>query len=516
MAARAVSSAPPIRRLGPLLAGFAVVEPTAEREIRGLALDSRRVGPGDLFLACPGTRCSGLAFVDEAIAAGAAAIVYDGADPAAAALDRSRQAGQTPMIAVAGLVARVGEIAARFHDEPARDMTVIGITGTNGKTSCAHYLAQALAADGAGCGVIGTVGYGLLGALRPATLTTPDAVTLQDELARIRDVGVDRVVMEVSSHALEQCRTAGIDFSGALFTNLSHEHLDYHADLESYGLAKKKLFMMPGLRFAAINRDDPFGRALIAGLPAAVRCVGYGLGVAQEQHAASLYVEASEPELSIDGMRLDIRSSWGEGRLRTPLIGRFNAHNLLAVLSALLLMNMPLPTALQRLSAVRAVPGRMERFGGREGRPLVVVDYAHTPDALAQALEALRPHCTGRLWCVFGCGGDRDPSKRPLMGAVAARLADRVVLTSDNPRLEDPQRIIADILAGIGAEGPVEQIPDRAAAIGHAIAAAGVDDVVLVAGKGHEEYQVVGTERRDFSDRRQVSAALDASPEKGS
>jgi UDP-N-acetylmuramoyl-L-alanyl-D-glutamate--2,6-diaminopimelate ligase len=505
MAARNTPPLPDVRSLAALLSGFAEVAPADERGVTGLALDSRLVVPGDLFFACAGHRTSGVAFIGDAIAAGAVAVVFDAADDAVA-----RGAGAAvPLFAVERLAERLGPVAARFHREPSHDMVVIGITGTNGKTSCAHYLARALAAGGDRCGLIGTLGYGEPDALRPGLHTTPDALTLQAELARLRDAGVGHVAIEVSSHALEQHRTAGTLFAGAVFTNLSHDHLDYHADLAAYGLAKKKLFMMPGLRFAAINRDDPFGRELIASLVPDIRCVAYGLGDPAAGLDAQFHIDAADVVLSDTGLRLEIESSWGEGILEAPLLGSFNAENLLAVLSALLMMDIPFGESLERLSALRPVTGRMERFGGGQGRPLVIVDYAHTPDALTQALAAVRPHCAGSLWCVFGCGGNRDRSKRPLMGAAAARLADRVVLTSDNPRDEDPDAIIAAIRAGIDRSDSVEAIPDRTAAIRHAIGAAGSGDVVLVAGKGHEDYQIVGGRRLPYSDQAVVAAALE-------
>jgi UDP-N-acetylmuramoyl-L-alanyl-D-glutamate--2,6-diaminopimelate ligase len=503
MAARQKSAPPGVRRLSGLLSGHAAVAPEQDRDIAGLALDSREVRPGDVFFACAGARVSGAAFIPDAVAAGAVAVLHDSSDASAAAARVS-----VPLVAIDGLRERIGPIAARFHGEPSRGLTVIGITGTNGKTSCAHYLAQALAAGGDRCGLIGTLGYGEPGALRPGLHTTPDALTLQAELARLRDAGVGHVAIEVSSHALEQHRTAGTRFSGAIFTNLGHDHLDYHADLGAYGLAKKKLFMMPGLRFAAINRDDAFGRELIGGLMPDIRCVACGLGDAAAGLGAHFHIDAVKVALSDAGLALDVASSWGEGRLEAPLLGRFNARNALLALAALLMIDIPFDEALARLSAVRPVPGRMERFGG--GRhPLVIVDYAHTPDALAEALEALRPHCRGRLWCVFGCGGNRDRAKRPLMGGIAARLADRVVLTSDNPRDEDPDAIIAAIRAGTDRADGVETVADRARAIRATVAAATAGDVVLIAGKGHEDYQIVGDRRLPFSDQAEVAAALE-------
>jgi UDP-N-acetylmuramoyl-L-alanyl-D-glutamate--2,6-diaminopimelate ligase len=495
------------QRLSALLQGLATVGGDDDREIAGLETDSRRVVPGDLFLACAGTRTHGARYIDDAVRAGASAIVYEQGGGYAPAEDRAASSG-VPLVGVAGLSHRLGLIAARFYAEPSRDMIVIGITGTNGKTSCCHYLAQALVADGAPCGVIGTLGYGAYGALHAGSHTTPDAVTLQGEFAALRAAGIRRVAMEVSSHALDQERTQGVTFAGAIITNLTREHLDYHADLTAYAQAKKKLFLMPGLCYAVINHDDVFGRELLAGLARPVVGVRYGLGDEVRQADGGRYVHGAIVQRDLAGMELQVSSSWGTGRLRSALLGQFNASNLLAVLAMLLLMEIPFDVALARLSRLHAVPGRMERFGGGAGQPLVIVDYAHTPDALMQVLQTLRLHCAGSLWCVFGCGGDRDRGKRPLMGAVAERCADRVIVTSDNPRREDPQVIIDQILTGIRQVQAVARIPDRAQAIRQAVTGAQSGDIVLIAGKGHEDYQQVGDERLPFSDREQVQRLL--------
>lgn len=501
MAAQTVASAPP--RLAALLHGFASVASDTDRDITGLALDSRRVRRGDLFFACAGKRAHGMRFFDEVVRAGAAAVAYDAADAVALAA-RPPASTSVPLIAVQRLVERIGPIAARFHRQPSRAMTVVGVTGTNGKTSCSHYLAQAFSADGTPCGVLGTLGYGVYGALRAASHTTPDALTVQQELARLRDAGVSRVVMEVSSHALDQGRTLGVDFTTAVFTNLSHDHLDYHGDLDSYGRAKQRLFTVPGLRFAVINRGDVFGRELIAGLGPELVCASFALGAAAD-------VSAEIIESSAAGMRIAIRSRWGEGELRTGLLGRFNAENLLAVIAVLLLLDLPFEEVLRRAAMLRPVPGRMERFGGSAGKPLAIVDYAHTPDALSQVLSTLRAHCAGRLICVFGCGGERDRSKRPLMGAVAARHADCVILTNDNPRGEEPGAIIEEILAGVPSRAGIEVIPSRGEAIRAALALAVEGDIVLIAGKGHEDYQQIGEQRLPFSDRAAVIEAMGVS-----
>jgi UDP-N-acetylmuramoyl-L-alanyl-D-glutamate--2,6-diaminopimelate ligase len=500
--------------LGALLQGMARVEAADERSVSGLSLDSRRVRRGDLFMACPGHRRHGHAFIAEAVAKGAAAVVFDsgivGDDLTGARVVAG--ARSVPMVAVAELNQRVGEIAARFYGRPSETLTVVGITGTNGKTSCSHFIAQTLTRAGVPCGVIGTLGYGPYGRLAPAPLTTPDAVTIQSLMADLRAVGCRHVVLEASSHGLLQGRLNGVAFDAALFTNLTRDHLDYHRAMEDYGAAKARLFRSPGLRYAVINGDDPFGRALLLGLPvdvdAFVYCLTEDAQPTGEAFGDAAVIRGSRLQLDRRGLTMAVHTPWGTGVLSAPLIGRFNALNLLGVLAVLLALGLSLDTALERLAGVETVPGRMEAFGARRGQPLVVVDYAHTPDALQQVLTALRGHTAGALWCVFGCGGDRDPGKRPQMGAIAEACADRVVVTDDNPRGEQSSLIIDGILRGLRAPDRAQVIADRAAAIAYAIGHAAEGDVVLVAGKGHEEYQIVGTEQRPFSDRQQVRAVL--------
>ncbi len=500
--------------LADLLRGIGRVGAADERMVTGLCLDSRRVGRGDLFMACAGHRRHGHGFIPEALDNGAAAVIYDerfgGVDLRAAHTAAERHSA--PLIAVADLNRQVGEIAARFYRRPSEDLTVVGITGTNGKTSCSHFLAQTLGRDGVPCGVIGTLGYGVYGQLSPAPLTTPDAVTIQAIMADLRAAGCRHVVLEASSHGLVQGRLNGVAFDAAMFTNLTRDHLDYHNGMDDYGAAKGRLFHSPGLRYAVINADDAYGRGLLQRLPAGVRAFAYSLmddhnGMDAARDGIEL-ICGSGLRLDRRGLSMQVHTPWGEGELTAPLIGRFNATNLLGVLSVLLALGMPLETALQRLAQVETVPGRMEAFGAGRGQPLVVVDYAHTPDALEQVLIALRAHAPGELWCVFGCGGDRDPGKRPQMGAIAERRADRVIVTDDNPRTEQSAAITAAILSGMTAPDKAQVISDRAAAIVYAIGHAGARDVVLVAGKGHEEYQIIGTEKRPFSDRQQVRHVL--------
>lgn len=500
-----------ICNLSALLAGYAEVSAEIERGIQGLSLDSRKTRPGDLFLACLGQQSRhGHAFIADAIRAGAVAIAYELSDEIAP----PEVPDGMPVFGIAHLSQCAGVIAERFFGNPSRKLFTIGVTGTNGKTSVSQFIAQALN-EGWPCGVIGTLGNGLYGELEAGSHTTPDAVSLHALLAAMVEQGGRYAVMEVSSHALEQGRVNGVAFATAVFTNLSRDHLDYHGDMASYGRAKRRLFEMPGLRHAVINADDSFGRELLQSLPAGVAAVAYTLAGGPEHEMSAQPVRPYDPSRlnmvrgtvlhqGLDGLEMHIVSPWGELRFHSILLGRFNAGNLLAAFAALMLAGVDLIDIPFRLSRLWSVPGRMEGYGGGAGKPLVVVDYAHTPDALQQVLQALRAHCRGTLWVVFGCGGDRDRGKRPLMGEVAERYADRVVLTDDNPRSEDGGHIVEEIMMGIGRREAVEVRRDRAQAIAWAVTQANEDDVVLVAGKGHEDYQIVGGEKRPFSDRQQV------------
>ncbi len=503
--------APAAHKLSTLLAGLADVAPACERLIYGLSLDSRTTRAGDLFLACHGTRTDGHAYIDPATRAGAVAIAWEMAPGHAhpdLPPDCSGRNGRLPTFGIEQLSQHVGIIAERFYDYPCRELQIVGITGTNGKTSISHLLAQALTEDKKpACGVIGTLGYGPYDKLQPARHTTPDALTLHALLAEFRAARARHVVMEVSSHALAQGRANGVSFDTAVFTNLTRDHLDYHVTMEEYGQAKRRLFFMPGLRHAVINADDAYGRELISALPAHVKLLSYGLTA-----AAAGGVRGSRLKLSPGGLRMKVHTPVGEGILHSPLLGRFNASNLLGALGALLAMGKPLPDALDRLAQARPIPGRMERFGGGRKRPLVVVDYAHTPDALSQALETLREHTTadGKLWCIFGAGGDRDRGKRPLMGHAAQQHADFIVLTDDNPRTEDPVSIIAEILGGMSNPDAIYIHRARGEAISFVLHHAQPGDTVLIAGKGHEDYQHIGDAKIPFSDREQVLRLLNA------
>ena len=471
--------------------------------ISGLALDSRQLEQGDLFLACLGEHDAGEHYIDQAIEKGAAAVLREltASDNTQEVEYRiSKEGRRVPIIDIANLTKQVGLIADRFYQHPSQHMYVTGITGTNGKTSCCHYIAHVLSKN-VRCGVIGTLGYGLYGDLKTGQYTTPDAVTCHKAMAGMRDDGAAHAVMEVSSHALAQARVNGIAFDCAVFTNLTREHLDYHGDMQSYGEVKRSLFSWPTLKSAVINVDDAFANELQKNLPSHVKMLGYGLQSQQAQ------VKGYDLELDTHGLKMHVSTPWGGGELRTHLLGYFNASNLLAALSVLLLQEIPFEAALQRLAQVPALPGRMQYFT-KQGLAMIVVDYAHTPDALKQVLKALRTHCHGALWCVFGCGGERDRGKRKPMGQIAAQYADRVILTNDNPRHEEPTEIIQHIQQGLDDPNVVEVVLDRGEAITFAISKANANDVVLIAGKGHETYQQVGDIRRPFSDAMAVRHAL--------
>jgi UDP-N-acetylmuramyl-tripeptide synthetase len=472
----------------------------AARRPPRVTADSRQVRPGDAFAAFPGTRADGRAHIAEAIDRGAAFVLWESAG---FAWDRQ---WRVPNAGVAGLRERLGAIADELHGRPSHELWIVGITGTNGKTTCAQWIAQCLDRCDRRCAVVGTLGNGFVGALAPSLYTTPDAALMHETLARLRGEGARAVAMEVSSHGLAQGRVNAIAFDVAVFTNLTRDHLDYHGTLEEYGAAKARLFAWPGLSTAVINADDAFG-ATLAGVARAngVRLLTYG--------SAAGEIRAMAQAATADGVRLSVATPWGDGELAAPVAGAFNAMNLLAVLGALLASEVPLAPALAALSGITPPPGRMQRLGGGS-LPLVVVDYAHSPDALAKVLAALRPAVAvgRRLVCVFGCGGDRDRGKRPQMGDVAARLADRVIVTSDNPRSEDPALIAEAVATGIrgtaNRDWAIEL--DRAAAIDAAVAAARPGDVVLLAGKGHEDYQERNGVRAPFSDARRAAAALAA------
>ncbi len=498
-----------------------------------LTADSRAVKMGSIFAAFPGTALDGRDYIAEAIVRGAAAVLWE------RAAFTWNEAWDVPNLGIDNLRGRISEIAGHVHGNPSESLWVAGVTGTNGKTSVSQWIAAASDALGRRAAVVGTLGNGMVGERVEGKNTTPDPILLQRSLAEYLRRGARVVAMEVSSHGLDQGRVGGIKYDAAVFTNLTRDHLDYHGTMESYAEAKFRLFSARGLKHAVINVDDACGvefAAKLAGGPLDVITYGTagqldpGLRRGDDRRPGEGRDPSLRPRLRADdvvlsdaGVKFRVTSEWGSADVSSRVLGAFNVSNLLAVLGALIASGIAFEAAIDAVSALQPVPGRLERIGGGD-LPLVVIDYAHTPDALEKALQALRaavraPH---RLVCVFGCGGARDPGKRPLMGEAASKLSDHVVVTSDNPRTEDPHAIIAQIMAGIPRPGtdpepgngvnqgpsPAEAIEDRQVAIFSAIHHARPGDVVLLAGKGHETYQEIAGVRHPFSDREVASAAL--------
>ncbi|WP_355586589.1 UDP-N-acetylmuramoyl-L-alanyl-D-glutamate--2,6-diaminopimelate ligase [Xanthomonas cannabis] len=465
-------------------------------QVSGLVMDSRAVRPGDAFVAIAGFGAHGLGFVEQARANGAVAVLFE--PPAPADLPAPADA-----IAVPGLRARLGRMADQFHGHPSRALRMLGVTGTNGKTSTVQLLAQALTLLGTPTGTLGTLGVGLYGAAVPTGFTTPLVLSTHALLAQLRDEGAQAVAMEVSSHALDQGRVDAVHFDVAVFTNLTRDHLDYHGDMAQYGAAKARLFTRAGLKAAVVNLDDGFGRTLFASLDPALRAIGVS-----SRGQADAGVSASDLQLDHTGINFTLHIAGGAHAVRSPLLGRFNVDNLLAVAGALSALDHAPARIADVLGQLQPIHGRMNRLGGAHGAPLVVVDYAHTPDALEQALASLRSHAQDRLICVFGCGGERDTGKRPQMAAIAELNADVAIVTDDNPRGEDGDAIVAGILRGFAHPDAVIVQRDRAAAIHQAIGMASAADIVLIAGKGHEPYQEVSGVRHAFDDAAVAAQAL--------
>ena len=474
-----------------LLEGW--VENASAVRVTGIGLDNREIKPGDVFVAVQGQSVHGMDYAHLAVDAGAVAIIHDG-------LKKVPQL-DVPVALVTGLADKLGELASRYYAAPSEQMTIAGVTGTNGKTSVAHFLAQSWQRVVGNAGMVGTLGYGSLGALESGARTTPDAFRLQQALADCVKSGIEHLAMEVSSHALQQHRCQTVQFDAAVFTNLSRDHLDYHADMAGYAAAKRLLFTEYAPAFAIINHDDPYGKKWFGELNGGMQMLSFGL-----EEGAELRAEIRS--VDINGMNLRISGPWGSEEVHTCLLGEFNASNLLACAGTLALLGMPWSRVLHQIELMQPVPGRMMRLGGQTGQPVVVIDYAHTPDALESALHAVRAHLDGRLVCVFGCGGNRDQGKRPQMGRAAELLADDVFVTSDNPRNESASKIIEDVVAGLHEPGKATIEPDRAAAIQRAIANCKPGDVVLVAGKGHETWQEIGGQKIPFSDESVIQHAL--------
>lgn len=495
--------------------------------IKHLTLDSRQVCPGDIFVALVGSSFNGIDFIPEAIRKGAAAVLLEGQSNEQS--DYPSTLDSAPIIPYSNLRDALGYIADRFYNEPSKHLKLTGITGTNGKTSSAYFIAQLMSALGTQCGVMGTLGNGFLGELVDRQCTTPDAILTHKELARLLALGAECVAMEVTSHALEQKRVNGVRFFITLFTNLTRDHLDYHGSMEAYFFAKKLLFTQFDSKYRIINIDDPSGRLLwqecfSAGLNSGL--MAYTINQDFDDSRDNPYdsrdhsIALSLPGLSKDnticavnttlnehGIHAKLITPFGEGELQSPLLGQFNLSNLLGAITVLCLHGFSLAQVLSAVPLLKTAPGRMVRLGGGT-LPLIIVDYAHSPDSLKQVLQSLRPHCSARLWCVFGCGGDRDRGKRPMMAQVAESLSDEIVVTEDNSRTEDPNIILQEIMQGFQNPKKIHKIMDRAKAIHFAVQSANPLDIVLVAGKGHETYQIVGREKYPFDDQEIIAKAL--------
>jgi len=484
--------------LADLLSGFTTSALPAELEICGLAADSRKVKPGYLFLACEGAVQNGLAFVEDAIQQGAAAIAIDA--------EVEYDSEQVCVVPVEGLSQRVGLIATKFYGYPSSKINLVGITGTNGKTSCSHLMAQCFELNDVRCGVVGTMGFGFSNHLESLANTTPGPVELQFLLNDLYQKGASCIAMEVSSHGLEQHRTSGCDFSVAVFTNLSRDHLDYHGSMEAYGQAKLKLFTDESLNVAVVNLDDNFAADVVAAVPNNVETIGVSLSE-ERNIATNKFVSAKVLSKSLSGTTVLVSSDWGRAEFTTQLLGEFNISNILLVIAVALHSGVAFDELVKHLPELRAPKGRLESFYEVD-KPLVVVDYAHTPDALQKVLQTLHAHTVGNLWVLFGCGGDRDSGKRPLMGEVAELNANYVWLTDDNPRTEPSQQIIDDILSGIQDKDKVKVVTSRETAIRELVSSAAANDIILIAGKGHEDYQIIGDQILSYSDRETVARVL--------
>lgn len=465
----------------------AVLEFLQQAQYAALCIDSRNVSKGDVFVALPGLTTDGRNYITQAITNGAAAILYE----ATAALPNDFP---IPALAVTDLNSQIAEIAANYYANPSQSLKVIGVTGTNGKSSTCHYIAQLFTAVELKCGVLGTLGNGLYPHLNVAALTTSDCCTLQHSYHDFLQGGAQYVSMEVSSHALDQGRFGNTQIETAVFTNLSQDHLDYHKTMEAYFMAKTKLFSEFGAKHCVINLDDEYAMRLLALIPKSCKTLTYST----HQSTADVYIQ--------DGI---LHSPWGNGVFSTQLIGAFNVSNALAAFTAAGLQNIPFATLLTNLQRLKPVIGRMELIGAEvKNAPKVVVDYAHTPDALIKVLQALRAYKPRKLYCVFGCGGDRDRTKRPLMMQAVVANSDELIITRDNPRTEDAMQIVQDMLAGFNLTANITIELDRATAIDSTIARATQDDIVLIAGKGHEDYQIIGTTKLPFSDQLVARKAL--------
>lgn len=477
----------------------------ADLAVSGISSDTRTIKEGDLFLAIAGAQYSARYFLDSAVKLGAKAILLDTEKTSG-----EQQLAGVPIIPVNNLALLASEIAGRFYAQPSRALKMVGVTGTNGKTSCVNWLAQVWTSLSIRSACLGTLGYGFMGeALTTTGMTTPDAVTNQALIARLLQRGAERLAMEVSSHAIDQHRVEALHFDVAVYTNLSRDHLDYHHSMEAYAATKTAYMTRSNIHTAVVNVDDVYGKMIAEkNRQQGKTCISYALS----DESADLYCK--KIQYTANGVHLALHSPWGEYTLDAPVVGAFNVQNLLAVIGASCALGEPLSSVCDALEHIKTVPGRMEsicienQMPEKSDLPNVLIDYAHTPEALKQALMALRPHVQGQLWVVFGCGGDRDQGKRKLMGSIAEAFADQVIVTSDNPRSENPEAIAQAVAMGINKKNHFDVQIDRALAIHQAISRAHADDTVLIAGKGHEDYQIIGDQRLPFSDAAAAREAL--------
>ncbi|MCO7223997.1 UDP-N-acetylmuramoyl-L-alanyl-D-glutamate--2,6-diaminopimelate ligase [Pleionea sp. CnH1-48] len=474
--------------------------------VQEIQLDSRKVESGDAFVACLGYSLDGRTFIPKAVESGASLIICEANELDESVLASCQEANIACFL-VPDLSLRLSAICGEIFGHPSRSMNVVGITGTNGKSSCAQLIAQAFSLLDGACWVLGTLGYGRYGNQQPGENTTTDPIRIQQELAAAVDANCHQAAMEVSSHGLVQHRVAAIQFDTAVFTNLTRDHLDYHQTMEAYADAKKQLFLQPELKWAVINADDRVGRQLKKDPSITANKLFISINEPANGADLSQWLWVENVQLTLSGISATVHSPWGSGKLKVPLIGGFNLYNLLSTIAVLGIQLKKMPAVMDIVNRLESVKGRMQLIQQSQ-QPLIVIDYAHTPDALEQALLAVREHCSGKIWCIFGCGGDRDNGKRPLMARVAEKLANKVIFTDDNPRTEAPEVIIEQMRAGTKKPDAIPYIAERKEAIDYAIDKAHLGDVILLAGKGHEDYQVIGKEKIFYSDIETAEQAL--------
>jgi UDP-N-acetylmuramoyl-L-alanyl-D-glutamate--2,6-diaminopimelate ligase len=495
-----------------LLSDYVAINCVPDIPVTGLCLDSRQVKPGNVFVALEGHTEHGLAFAEAALNKGAVAILCDRQFDQYCQQILSSLMTRVICIPINNLKENLGSIVSDFHDQPSKDLFMVGVTGTDGKTSVSHFIAQTLDERNNRSALIGTIGNGIVGELEETVFTTPQVIQVHSLLADMKNKGATQVAMEVSSHGLDQGRVDAVEFDVAVLTNMGRDHLDYHGDIESYQQAKRQLFECSSLKAAVLNLDDDFGLQLAAELNNKLTLWGYTLSDENPdiKNSAQNIIQASSVKVHASGISMHVKTPLGEADLELSLLGQFNVDNALATLAVLLIKGVDFFDAISRLKKLQTVAGRMQAIRV-ENKPLVVIDFAHTPQALGAALKSLRQHCQQKLICVFGCGGDRDKGKRPLMAQAAGAYADKIIVTDDNPRTENAENIIKDIQTGFKNTSNVQIINDREKAICFAVENAKEGDIVLVAGKGHEDYQIIGNEKQPFSDTLIVKKTLGVS-----